>query len=245
MVSLIDMGRRVRAVPGQVRVALALTTAMLAYGNLNAVVAYDAREQFLLWSNLGLMAVLVAWALWWARYSLLDVGLSPRAAPGSALVGVVLSVLAATPPVLFIVLAPLFNGDPVKAPEIEERSGAGMAYFLLFRQPVGTALFEEVAFRGVLYGAWMHALGERAAVLITSAAFSVWHVVISSRTIAESGVVDSPPAIAGGILFSLAWLFVGGLIFGYLRWHTRSIAAAVVAHWLIVAAMTVAVWTMG
>ena len=133
----------------------------------------------------------------------------------------------------------------MEAPEITERSGASLAYFLAFRQPVGTALFEEVAFRGVLYGAWRRVGGDRMALVATSLVFMLWHIVITSRTVAESGVVDGPPMVALGVIVSLAGLFVGGLVFAYLRWHTRSIAAAVVAHWLIVAAMVVTVWSLG
>jgi membrane protease YdiL (CAAX protease family) len=90
----------------------------------------------------------------------------------------------------------------------------------------------------------LRAGGERLAWLTSSAVFALWHVVISSRTVAESGVVDAPAAVAAGVVVSLLGLFAGGLIFAYLRWHTRSIAAAAVAHWLIVALMTVAVWGM-
>ena len=244
MASLVDVRKRLIGLRPGVRVALALSAILLIYGNASAVVPHHTREQFLLWSNLALLALLLAWALAPARFSVQEIGLDPRTALGSAVVGGVLSVLAAVPPVLFIVLAPIITGDPVEAPDITERSGAGVAYFLAFRQPVGTALFEEVAFRGVLYGAWHRAGGDRLAMLATALVFSLWHVVITSRSVAESGVVDSPVLVAAGVVVSLGGLFMGGLIFAYLRWHTRSIAAPVMAHWLIVALMSVTVWAM-
>ena len=245
MLSFVDVRQRVASVRPDVRLAVALSAALLIYGNAASSFPHGMREQFLLWSNLVLLAGLLAWALRWARLTVQELGLEARNAPGSALFGVILGVLAAIPPVLFIALAPLFNEGPVEAPELTDRSGAWMVYFLLFRQPVGTALFEEVAFRGVLYGAWCRVGGDRLAMLATSGTFSLWHLVITSRTVAESGVVSSPPAVAAGVLVSLAGLFIGGLIFAYLRWHTRSVAAPVAGHWLIVAAMTVAVWAMG
>ena len=245
MASIVDVRQRVANVRPEVRVAVGLSAVLLIYGNVVSSFPDDTRGQFLLWSNLALMAGLLAWALGGARLTVLEIGLDPRNAVGSAFFGVIISVVAAVPPVVFIALAPLFSGSPVEAPEITERSGAAMAYFLLFRQPVGTALFEEVAFRGVLYGVWRRAGGERVAFLATAGTFSLWHLVITSRTVVESGVVSHPAAVVAGVIVSLAGLFVGGLIFAFLRWHTRSIAAAAVAHWLIVAAMTVAVWTMG
>jgi tRNA pseudouridine32 synthase/23S rRNA pseudouridine746 synthase len=224
--------------------ALGLSAALLLYGNGVSAFPHDERERFLLWSNLGLMALLLAWALAAQRMTLAELGLDPRFVPASALAGLVLSLLAAAPPVLFILLAPLFNDGPVEAAEITGRSGAAMAYYLAFRQPVGTALFEEVAFRGVLYAAWWRAGGDRLAFWASAAVFGAWHVVITSRTVAESGVVDAPVMVALGVVVSLAGLVAGGLIFAYLRWHTGSIAAAVTAHWLVVAAMSLTVWLM-
>lgn len=243
--SFVDVRQRVASVRPEVRTALGLSAVLLAYSNATSVFSGDTREQFLLWSNLAVLAALLAWALGGARFSLAEIGLDPRNAPGSALFGATLSLIVAIPPVLFIALTSLFTGDAVEAEDITERSGAGMAYFLLFRQPVGTALFEEVAFRGVLYGAWQRVGGDRTAFLATAVVFSLWHTVITSRTVAESGVVGGPAAVVGGVVISLLALFVGGLLFAYLRWHTRSIAAPAAAHWLIVAAMVAALWGMG
>jgi membrane protease YdiL (CAAX protease family) len=82
------------------------------------------------------------------------------------------------------------------------------------------------------------------AILESAAFISAWHLVITTRTVAESGVVDQPAMVTLGTAVSLAGLFVGGVLFAYLRWRTGSIAAAVVAHWLVVAAMSLAVWSM-
>jgi membrane protease YdiL (CAAX protease family) len=243
MASLVDVRQRAAGLRPEARVALLLTLALLVYGNAGSVFPHDTRERFLLWSNLGLMALLLAWALARARLTVADVGLDPKALPGSSFFGAALSGLAALPPLLFIGLAPLLAG-PVQAPEVTDRTGGELAFFLLVRQPIGTALFEELSFRGVLYGAWRRAGDDRLATLATAGAFAAWHLVITSRTVAESGVVSSPPAVAAGVVVSLAGLFAGGLIFAYLRWHTRSIAAPVAAHWLIVAAITVAVWAL-
>lgn len=245
MALTLDARQRLTSLRPEARTALGLSAALLVYGNALSGFPHDTREQFLLWSNLGLMALLLLWAFRAARLTASEVGLDVRSVLGSALVGLVLSLVAAVPPVAFLALAPLFNGGPVEAPDITERSGPALAYFLAFRQPVGTALFEEVAFRGALYGAWLRVGGDRAAILATATVFAAWHLGIASRTVAESGVVDQPLLVALGVLVSLAGLVVGGLIFGYLRWRTGSIAAAVVAHWLIVAAMTITVWALG
>jgi membrane protease YdiL (CAAX protease family) len=244
MATLVDARRQLAGARPEVRTALVLSVLLLLYGNGNAVFSTGTREQFLLWSNLGLLVLLLAWAFGAARFSAAELGLAPRTAPASAALGGALSIAAALPPVLFIALAPLFAGGPVES-DVTGYSGAGMAYFLAFRQPVGTALFEEVAFRGVLYGAWQRAGGDRLALIATALAFAAWHLVITSRTVAASGVVDAPWAVAAGVAVSLAGLFIGGLLFAYLRWHTNSVAAPAMAHWLIVALMSAAVWAVG
>lgn len=239
---LVDVRQRVVRIRPEIVVAVGVSVLLLSYGNAVSGLSHDVRGRFLLWSNLALMVALLVWAFRYARLSRAELGLDVRKARASVIFGLGLTLLAAIPPLLFIVLAPLFNGGPVESDETTERSGGALAVFVLFRQPVGTALFEEVAFRGVLYGTWLRAGGERAAILATASVFALWHSVITSRTVIESGVVETPLTTAAAVVISLAGLFVGGLLFGYFRWRTRSIAAPFVSHWLIVALLTVAVW---
>jgi membrane protease YdiL (CAAX protease family) len=51
-----------------------------------------------------------------------------------------------------------------------------LAWQTLVRIPVGTAAFEELAFRGVLYGLLHRAGGKRVALAGSSVAFGLWHV---------------------------------------------------------------------
>lgn len=227
------------------RVALGFSLAILVYGNSVSLLSDEFRDRYLIWINLGFLGLLALWAWLGPRLSLREAGLDPQVLVRGAGIGVALSVVAAIPPVAFIALAPLFNGGPVEAEQITQRSGASLAYFLLFRQPVGTSFFEELAFRGLLYGAWQRVGGHRIAILATAVTFGFWHVVITSKTVAGSGVVSQPPMVAAGVVVSILGLFVGGLLFAFLRWRTGGIAAATVAHWLLVSFMTITVWAVG
>ncbi len=53
--------------------------------------------------------------------------------------------------------------------------GAGLAYQTLVRIPLGTALLEEVAFRGVLFASWRQD-GDVEAAVLSSLAFGLWHI---------------------------------------------------------------------
>jgi membrane protease YdiL (CAAX protease family) len=234
--------RRLRAEQGA---ALALSALLLLYGNGVSLFSVGARDQFLIWSNLGLLGLLLLWALRVERLSLDQLGLRREAALPSALVGLGLSLLVSAVPVAFIAIVPLLAGEPIEVEGVNDLTAASLAYRLAFRGPVGTALFEEAAFRGVLYACWARAAGDRGALLWTAGVFTLWHGVITSRTVVESNVVESVPAMAIGALVSFAGLFLGGLIFAYLRWHTRSVAAPTMVHWLVVAFMTLTVWARG
>jgi membrane protease YdiL (CAAX protease family) len=221
--------------------ALLLSVLLLLYSNLTSLFEAERREQFLLYSNLGLLSLLLLWARW-AGFTLAELGLAGARARASALWGIVLGLVLALPPVAFIALAPFVTGEPVQAGEINDLSGSEMTLRLAFRIPVGTALFEEVVFRGVLYASWLRATDLRRTVLGTGVVFALWHGVITFKSVAESQVVEAAPLIALGYLGSLLGLFVGGAAFALLRWRTGGVAGPFFFHWMVVALMTLTVW---
>jgi membrane protease YdiL (CAAX protease family) len=106
-------------------------------------------------------------------------------------------------------------------------------YRSLVRFPIGTALFEEVAFRGVLYGMWRQAgKSHRAATAITAIAFGVWHLIPSRNALrgnpletrltsqgSKMGVIAGGASLTGMFSFGLTWL--------------RIQSGSLVAPWLI------------
>jgi membrane protease YdiL (CAAX protease family) len=223
------------------RAALLLSVLLLLYSNLTSLVEPASREDLLLYSNLGLLALLLVWARR-AGFTLPELGLAGAQARASALWGIALGLVLALLPVAFIALAPFVTGEPVQAGEINDLSGSEMALRLAFRVPVGTALFEEVAFRGVLYASWLRATDLRRTVLSTGIVFALWHVVITFKTVTGSEVVEGAPFIALGYLGSLIGLFVGGAAFALLRWRTGGVTGPFFFHWIVVALMTLTVW---
>ncbi len=64
----------------------------------------------------------------------------------------------------------------VKDKRITSLDGRTIAYQAALRIPVGTVLWEETAFRGVLQAALRRVMHESAAILVTGGVFGVWHV---------------------------------------------------------------------
>jgi membrane protease YdiL (CAAX protease family) len=108
------------------------------------------------------------------------------------------------------------------------------AYRVAVRFPIGTALFEEVAFRGVLDGLLRRSAGDPAARAATAAAFGAWHLVPTFRFFPDMGAARGAPssvkqrtlaALSGAILTGLS-----GFGFTVLRERTGSVAAPWLVH---------------
>ncbi len=136
---------------------------------------------------------------------------------------------------------------PALRPFLEDGRAAGLglgglAYHALIRIPLGTALFEEVAFRGVLFGSWSRLAGPVAGALGSSVVFGLWHIRPTLGLLDANGVAASAAAQALAVTAAVAVTFVGGLFFCLLRIRSQSLLAPIVAHAAINSAALVAAY---
>lgn len=101
----------------------------------------------------------------------------------------------------------------------------------LVRFPLGTALFEEMAFRGVL-PALLRTRRPAAADLLSAGFFALWHIIPTARALAGNPLGEGMPrrrraavVVTGSVV---AGLF--GLVFSALRERSGSLAAPWLAH---------------
>src|SRR5262245_49246789 len=92
--------------------------------------------------------------------------------------------------------------------------------------PIGTVLFEELIFRGVLLGALLQRTSRRVAAIASAAAFGLWHVIPALH--AASGA--SAAHAVGVVMGTIALTAVAGIAFAWLRLRSGSLAAPVLAH---------------
>jgi membrane protease YdiL (CAAX protease family) len=102
--------------------------------------------------------------------------------------------------------------------------------------PLGTVLFEEVAFRGVLWGLIRRGRATWIATGVSSALFGLWHV-LSSLGLAKSdqaigstlgtGTTGQALSVLGTVLFT----GLAGVVFCELRRRSGSLLASVGLHW--------------
>jgi membrane protease YdiL (CAAX protease family) len=121
---------------------------------------------------------------------------------------------------------------------ITSAPGLRMAYEVLFRIPFGTALSEEVLFRGAMLGLFSRHRGRFRAVTVTSLVFGVWHIAPTLRRLQamEQGAVHSKVVVVASIAGSVLLTSAAGVVFAWLRYRARS----TVAPWLLHSAVNAA-----
>jgi uncharacterized protein len=120
----------------------------------------------------------------------------------------------------------------------DERARAGGTRHVLFetlvRIPLGTALPEEVIFRGSLLGLFTQRHSPAVAASMSSILFGVWHVLPTLRTLplnpAGARVHGNPMRTAGAVLATVTATTLAGYGLTWLRFRSGSIAAPVIAH---------------
>jgi uncharacterized protein len=108
---------------------------------------------------------------------------------------------------------------------------AALAFHTLVRIPLGTAVFEEVAFRGVLLAAAARSTTWWRAILGTSAVFGIWHVPPTIVALQVNDVAVVGAEGVGAIVGAVVVTTVAGIAFCWLRWRSGSLLAPTLAHW--------------
>lgn len=215
--------------------ALAVAAALLFYGSV--VLAPDPVAGWYVPLNVAAATVLTVFSL---RLGLTrtDLGLSNWSdgirlgLAVSAIVVAALAIGAAIP-----ATQPLFDDA-----RLAGVSTTGFVYRTLIRIPFGTALFEEAAFRGVLFGLLRKRSGTMAAVVGSSIVFGLWHIRPTLDLLAanspEMGAWTQALAVTGSVLGTAA----AGVFFCALRLRAQSLAAPFLVHASVNSTATVLAW---
>jgi len=119
-----------------------------------------------------------------------DVGLgSKELAPGRRLGS---AVAAATVCGWVLIAAAPATRPVLRDDRVAGLSGREVAHQALVRIPLGTVLWEETAFRGVLQAALGRVMPAGAAIAVTSCIFGVWHIGPTAAALRINGLAGSP-----------------------------------------------------
>jgi membrane protease YdiL (CAAX protease family) len=118
--------------------------------------------------------------------------------------------------------------------------GARLLYQAAIRVPIGTAAFEELAFRGALFAAWRQVASIPLAALISSVAFGLWHVAPTLNLIAANKPGLGPRARIKAVGATVVAMTAAGLALVWLRLESGSLALPWALHATLNSLATVA-----
>jgi membrane protease YdiL (CAAX protease family) len=181
-------------------------------------------------ANLAATAV----ALTWARRAGLDaasLGLRRDTLPagltwGGAGAGAVVVVLA-------LAVAAGDRLGPVALLLADERAaltGGALWFAVLVRIPIGTVVFEEVAFRGVLDAAAHRRLRPGPALALSAGVFGVYHLPPTLVALRLNDVAVLSPAGLGALAGAVVVTTVAGVLFSWARRRSGNLLAPVLLH---------------
>jgi membrane protease YdiL (CAAX protease family) len=138
---------------------------------------------------------------------------------------------------------------PVTRPFLNDQrvttlDGRGLAYQVAFRIPVGTVLWEEIAFRGVLQAALRRVMSEPAAIAAASGVFGVWHIRPTAAALQINQLAGDRRQAVARVAAGVAVTAAGGALFSWLRARSGRLAAPVLLHLATNCAGPVVAWTI-
>ena len=209
----------------------ALVVVLVSLVVVNVWVHVGPRRAHLVTGPLGavaLLAVARAAGLSWAALGLSVSRLLPGLAYGAAAVGVIALVYAVGSAVPLTRRA--FLDTRYRIPM---RAAVLMSLVTI---PLSTVVFEEVAFRSVLWGLLEADHGAVTATVWTSVLFGLWHILPALVVTDTSTVIkDSGPAgrrrMVLTVLGTVVFTALAGVVFAELRRRSGSLVAPLLLHW--------------
>jgi membrane protease YdiL (CAAX protease family) len=177
---------------------------------------------------LALLLVARAAGLSWSELGLAREDLLSGAAYGAVTAGAVAVVY------LVAVAVPFTRGA---FRDTRYQVGPGAAVLMaLVTVPLATVVFEEVAFRSVLWGLLESEGGAAQAVVVTAALFGLWHVLPALKLARTNQAIRGDGGPPGSralltVLATVAFTTAAGILFAELRRRSGSLLAPVILHW--------------
>jgi uncharacterized protein len=136
---------------------------------------------------------------------------------------------------------------PATRPVLGDKRSAGLdgravAYQAAVRIPVGTVLWEEVAFRGVLQASLRRVLPTPAAIAVTSGVFGLWHIRPTWQALRTNGLAYDRRQTVARVGAVVAGMAAGGALLSWLRERSGGLAAPMALHLVTNSGGAVAAW---
>lgn len=114
---------------------------------------------------------------------------------------------------------------------VAQLRGISIPFHLLVRIPIGTAVFEELLFRGVLFALWLEAESSVVgASIASSVAFGLWHIAPSIIGLRMNDPDATRQIVRRAVVGAVLATFVAGLFLCWVRVKTAGLLSPIVLH---------------
>jgi uncharacterized protein len=127
---------------------------------------------------------------------------------------------------------------------VTQLDGRGLLYQVTYRIPVGTVLWEEIAFRGVLQAALRRVMPEPATIAVAGGVFGVWHIRPTVGALRINGLAGDRRQMTARVTAAVVVTGAGGALFSWLRARSGSLATPVLLHLTTNCAGLLTAWTL-
>lgn len=213
-------------------IEILLTLLIVCYG---ALLSYTLPKQAHIGLNLTLAAIAVVVGVL-SGLSLEAMGLAPSALLSGVMhaIGIVALIVLG----VFIASKLPIVGHFFANETFISASKKRVFYEAGFRVPLGTALLEEVLFRGLLLGLLLQNNSVGMALLVSSVVFGLWHIFPTVNQLeANQAAKDMVAGKSGRRILSVvavvATTTIAGICFGFLRIWSGSLITPWLVHWAI------------
>ena len=174
--------------------------------------------------KLAIAFLFVAWARWVAGFSWAELGLGRAdvraglrlGAIALLVIGVIIVVLVAVPG-----SRSYFDSHSVASDSAAQHVLQPVVFI-----PLGTVVFEELLFRGVLLAALLRVTTRRYAIAADAVLFGLWHIPPALNDASGKGAA----ATFGVVIGTIAATTFAGAVFAWLRVRSGSVIAPMMAH---------------
>lgn len=137
--------------------------------------------------------------------------------------------LAVTVPIFLVALSR--HPGRVADRRVAALRGPELAYQALVRIPLGTALTEEILFRGVLFASWRAAGSSTiTATLVSALVFGLWHIAPMLNLVHANRPQATIRTATLLVVAAVAFTTAAGVALTWLRLETQGLAAPIAFH---------------
>jgi uncharacterized protein len=123
------------------------------------------------------------------------------------------------------------HGHRIADKRVMDLRGSALAFYVLVRIPLGTAVAEEVVFRGVLLAAWRDTGASMLlAAVCVSVAFGLWHVTPTIIGIRMNDLDASRRKVSVAVIGAVMLTMLAGLGLTWLRIESGGLVEPIVLH---------------